>query len=251
MTCDEDVEKSDGMYVFAYVKCEEGLTMEEMVSVWKVFVFENPSYYWLSNELWIENGSLWLAVSEDYAKAEVRRESDALIAEMTEEADALIEKTDEPIDVALKLHDFLRYRITYARNEITGNPETAAWAHNLDGAARGSGVCEAYARAYSYLCRLYNIEIIVVSGISKGPHAWNYVKLDGEWYLIDVTWNDVDPQYVQYKYFGLSESSMSETYTPDTTDTFGIEYLYRLPPLADTDLDFDPPAADVETDEAA
>ena len=39
--------------------------------------------------------------------------------------------------------------------------------------------------------------------------------------------------------------------TPDTTDTFGIEYLYRLPPLADTDLDFDPPAADGEADEAA
>ena len=249
--CDTDVEKQDGMHVFAYVECEDDLTMEEMVSVWKVFVFENPTYYWLSNELWIENGTLWLAVSEDYAKTAARRESDALISEMTAEADGLIEETDGQVDIALKLHDFLRHRITYARNEVTGNPETAAWAHNIDGAARGHGVCEAYARAYSYLCRLYGIEIIVVSGVSRGPHAWNYIKLDGEWYLIDVTWDDVATQSGQYKYFGLSEASMRESYTPDPPDIFGIEYLYRLPALAEADLDFELPISGGETREAA
>ena len=40
---------------------------------------------------------------------------------------------------------------------------------------------------------LLDIECTVVHGASHGgadEHAWNMVRLDGEWYCVDVTWDD-------------------------------------------------------------
>ena len=47
-------------------------------------------------------------------------------------------------------------------------------------------------------------------------HTWNLVKLDGEWYHIDPTWDDSDDQHF---YFGVTDEMMLLTeghagYTP-------------------------------------
>ena len=57
-------------------------------------------------------------------------------------------------------------------------------------------VCQAYAAAFRYLCNKAGIECVSVLGIghtgpgSYGAHAWNAVKIDGNWYGNDTTWND-------------------------------------------------------------
>ena len=38
---------------------------------------------------------------------------------------------------------------------------------------------------------VYGVEISYIRGTtSGGNHGWNLVKLNGEWYHLDVTWND-------------------------------------------------------------
>lgn len=57
-------------------------------------------------------------------------------------------------------------------------------------------VCEGYARAYKYIMDGLGIPCLLVSGVgmnSSGEtesHAWNYVRIDGEWYGVDTTWDD-------------------------------------------------------------
>lgn len=56
-------------------------------------------------------------------------------------------------------------------------------------------VCEGYAKAFKYLCDESNIGCLIIeghigSGTGAGNHMWNYVELDGNWYLVDVTNND-------------------------------------------------------------
>lgn len=70
-------------------------------------------------------------------------------------------------------------------------------AHNVYGALINKEVvCEGYARAFKYILDGLNIENVLVSGTATNSdgktesHAWNYVKLDGKWYAIDVTWDD-------------------------------------------------------------
>lgn len=60
----------------------------------------------------------------------------------------------------------------------------------------------------------------VVSGVSRNqPHAWNQVKIDGKWYLVDATWDDgscaMDEKShpVKHRYFLKSEAEFSDDHT--------------------------------------
>ena len=62
-------------------------------------------------------------------------------------------------------------------------------------------VCEGYARAFKVLCDKIGIPCVLVDGKAKsrpdaagGAHMWNYAQADdGNWYAVDVTWNDPNP----------------------------------------------------------
>lgn len=57
----------------------------------------------------------------------------------------------------------------------------------------GYGICLGYATSFQLLMDLAGVECITVVGASSGStsdHAWNMVRLEGEWYCVDPTWND-------------------------------------------------------------
>ena len=89
------------------------------------------------------------------------------------------------------IHDYLIDSIEY-ENDLTQNN-----VYDIYGAlVQKRCVCEGYAKAFQYLMNEMGIENTIVIGIGTNSknetenHAWNYVKLDGEWYAVDVTWDD-------------------------------------------------------------
>ncbi|MCR4936350.1 MAG: DUF4358 domain-containing protein [Oscillospiraceae bacterium] len=59
----------------------------------------------------------------------------------------------------------------------------------------GLGICEGYTSSFQLLMDLIGIPCLSVKGHSDngreyGEHAWNQVLLDGDWYVVDVTWDD-------------------------------------------------------------
>ena len=72
----------------------------------------------------------------------------------------------------------------------------------FDGNPDSNVVCEGYAKAFQYLCELSNFQGDVASYIITGdlmdqsgrpqPHMWNHVRIDGRYWLVDLTNCDVE-----------------------------------------------------------
>ena len=76
-----------------------------------------------------------------------------------------------------------------------------------------SAVCDGYARAAQLIFSLCNVEsYFVVGDTPAGGHAWNLVKVDGEYYQLDVTWNDVDSSPNMYLLVTDDYMSLSRTW---------------------------------------
>jgi len=72
------------------------------------------------------------------------------------------------------------------------------------------GVCQAYASAFKHFMDTLGIESTIVTSAAMN-HAWNMVKIDGEWYHVDVTWDDPMPDLVgriNHNYLLLSDEKM-------------------------------------------
>ena len=66
------------------------------------------------------------------------------------------------------------------------------------------GVCESYSEAFLLLCQAAGIDAIIETGKLGGVnHEWNRVKIDGSWYIMDVTNND--SEVIPNCYFNLSD----------------------------------------------
>lgn len=93
--------------------------------------------------------------------------------------------------------------------------------------SEGKGVCQAYALLTYRLLEEAGIENKYVTGYAGESHAWNLVKLNGEWYHLDTTWNDPtfswanlsqEPylkNYVRYNYFLISDQTIFKDHTID------------------------------------
>ena len=117
------------------------------------------------------------------------------------------------------LVDHLEYDSTISQNNI----------YNLYGALINKcTVCEGYARAFKYMMDDLGVPCLIACGTginSSGQmenHAWNYVRLNGNWYAIDVTWDDpiiIGNGYVgnsiKYKYYLKGSDEFFTNHTED------------------------------------
>lgn len=60
------------------------------------------------------------------------------------------------------------------------------------GLVNHTAVCLGYATTFQLLCDLAGVECVTVPGAafsSQEDHGWNMVRLNGEWYCVDATWD--------------------------------------------------------------
>jgi len=128
------------------------------------------------------------------------------------------------------IHDYLIDNTVYAQN--TTGQDFIYYAYGP--LMKGTGVCEGYAEAARLLFDAVGIESVFVTGTvdSNIPHAWNIVKIGGNWYQLDITWDDPitsDGRDVKtYDYFNITDTEIaldhdwSGNYPPCTATDRGI-----------------------------
>lgn len=141
-----------------------------------------------------------------------------------------ITDTMSAYDVALRLHAKMIASVDY--DTIALNRETAQGGperekidplRSITGVfLDGKAVCEGYARAVQYLLQRCGIECAEAAGNlhrqGGGAHAWNIIKIDGEYYYLDVTWDDssdtvqaVKSNDLGFDYFCITSEELSRT----------------------------------------
>ena len=86
---------------------------------------------------------------------------------------------------------------------------------------RQKAICIGYAKLVRELCLLSQINCFIVEGKTKSNgfldvegHAWNAVKINGNWYLLDATWGAADA-VLKEKYFLTTPSVFIQNHLPD------------------------------------
>lgn len=169
----------------------------------------------------------------------MREETDNAAEEIT---DSVISPMMSDYEKVLALHDYLiknsRYDVENADSDTVPAEEHEAYGVLVN----GIGVCDSYAKAFKLLLDKAGVECLLVEGSStdasgKGTasldHAWNIVSLDGEYYHVDTTWDDVaedrDSEELVYHYLNLDDEDMQGTHEWDTEnypECTGTKYNY-------------------------
>ncbi len=137
------------------------------------------------------------------------------------------------------VHDYLVTTVDYdhtAAEEANKTVRQASSEHAYSAygcLVNQKAVCGGYAKAFQLIMNSLGIDCSYVTGqASGGLHAWNYIKLDGEYYYMDITWDDSNlknddgthryPLGVEYDYFCITTDQLLQTHIPD--DTFDVPY---------------------------
>ena len=107
----------------------------------------------------------------------------------------LVRGERDPFQRIKALHDYVANRVAYDGVGYLTKRYASTSQLPADVFTKRKAVCAGYANLFAAMAQAVGEEVVTlhgdVFGFSKEPasHAWNAVRIEGDWYLLDVTWN--------------------------------------------------------------
>ena len=187
------------------VPLDESVTDEMWVKVFGLVYNQEPELFWLSAAK-TAKGRLWYWEIEPDIIASMQAEIDAKVGEIMGAVSGMSDW--EKLEY---FHDYIVLHNNFVKDN-SGDTTTIYSAFT-----KGTIQCSGYAKSMQYLCDLAGIESMVVVGTndSNDSHAWNVVKVDGDWYNLDTTWDDpilkeVVENNIRHRYFLVPDEWIHE-----------------------------------------
>jgi hypothetical protein len=171
------------------------------------------------------------------------------VSEAVQSLQAQITDTTTRQKKILLIHDYLCSKVSYDYSYSNYNSTEIEYyyMHTILGAFTDVNsykvVCDGYAKSFKLLCDLLGIPCAVIPGYAGDGHAWNAVQMeDGQWYLIDTTWDDLSSG-IRYIYFlagtesvGSKNTTIAEERTAYTvfSGTNSSAQSFVVPTIAET-----------------
>ena len=200
-----------------------GVPTETFWKVYHAVLADHPEFFWIDSNIEATESGLSGKVIAYRVNANVPvGEREQVKAQLEAAADACI--AGIPSDASdygkiKAVYDFLidtvDYRLDSPNNQ---NIQSALLDHR--------SVCAGYSRAFQYILHRMGMFCTYVTGRTDTgeDHAWNIVRIDGQYYNVDVTWGDpvfagtVD-SHVQmatsYNYLCCSDEELRKTHIPE------------------------------------
>lgn len=180
------------------------LSAAEVKNVMAQIQYSHPELFYVSSQYtYVSAGDAVKEIFPEYLFGEQQIAARTVKYEETlaEIADG-VDPTWGDFDKALYLHDYFvrnyTYDYTYTIRDASSFFE------------QKTGVCQAYMLAFIAAGNAIGLEVLPVTS-SEMLHAWNLVRVDGEWYHADLTWDDssVNPAEISYLYFLRSDNGLA------------------------------------------
>ncbi len=171
-----------------------------LLDAWEEAVYQNPLVIGITSASILNDGKV-LDVTYDTEPDVIKEKQKAITEEVKKIVGQIIKEDMSELEKEMAINQYLCDTAEYDMDALA-NAEENNFA-GVDEAFNDSftpygvllnqvGVCSSYAGAFKLLAQEAGLECIVVTGNLDGdlPHAWNKVKIDGEWQIVDSTNND-------------------------------------------------------------
>ena len=194
---------------------------------------------------WPQSDNLEILPEYLFDKKTIRQQQKAMSARVEKLARAVSTKTE--LEKELYIHDFICENVTYDKLK-------KAYSHEIIGPlGHGVGVCEGIAKSVKVLCDVLGLWCMIAicgnnpeKGI-KYRHTWNIVKIGGQYYHLDVTFDNtlgkhsLAGQELRYDYFNLEDKKIFRDHepliAPAPSCTDGDHFYYREKKLSFTKIE--------------
>ncbi len=203
--------------------------------VFKAFTYDHPEFFWISSYRYAERSNSIVVELVPYDYWKYTSDPDRYIRELNDRINEIVAGAGHltsTYDKVKYVHDYLVNNIEYdyeAQKEIKNTIRNASTEHALSvyGAlVNGKTLCGGYSESFYLLMNAMGVDCYYIQGYASEYHAWNYLKIDGDYYYMDVTWDDknykdkngkrLTPDGISYSYFCITSEELLKDHTPDS-----------------------------------
>ena len=193
------------------------LSQKELSDIYFMIRMDQPEIFYsvtFSYRYYADSSAVEMTPQYLFPKNKIKEHRQAMesrVKKLANQAAKMNEKEKE-----LFIHDFIVKNVKYDKLK-------KAYSHEIIGAlGNGVAVCEGIAKAVKILCDELNIWCIIAlseanpeKGI-KYRHAWNVIRIDGQYYHLDATFDNTlsKDDTVRYDYVNLSDKQIFRDHEP-------------------------------------
>lgn len=184
----------------------EPVSVTELKHIFMAVFNDHPGLFWLESSYkgrfsrtgeCMEIGLSFYPLIDDLDKAKRQFE------EAAEQILTVAQGMGSDVEQEIYVHNALLEKVSY---HLSSPYNQSAYSAMVN----GESVCAGYARAFQYLMMELSIPCYYCTGYAGESHAWNIIELEGEYYHVDVTWDDAAPE--QYDYFNCTDADYASTH---------------------------------------
>lgn len=205
----------------AILKCQRDIELSQKYKPYAIETIihmiecDNPGISWIEPDYTHSTNEIMqttkIKLSYSLSAGEAKKQMDDIKAKSEEILAQMPSFTDQFAEAHF-IHDELIERFDY---DMAAPDRSEAYAALLNGKA----TCEGYAKAYQFVLHQAGIEALMAYGDAGEPHAWNVIKVNGNYYHSDLTWDDavaykdgVEHGYLSHDYLTMNDAQIGKTH---------------------------------------
>lgn len=199
------------------------VSVEAFWDIYYAVLADHPELFWVGNSAQVEESGLTGNVVAYSVETTVLQEDRERIRGQIEAA------ADEIIGrISPEATDYEKVKAVYeAIIDLTDYDSQAEDSQNIQSVLLNHrSVCAGYSKSFQYILNRMGLFCTYITGKIRdgGDHGWNMIRLDGQYYYVDVTWGDpvfagrMEHEATQgtmnYNYLCCSETDLFQTHIP-------------------------------------